>query len=452
MLKTKKSYQCSNCKDTYQQWLGQCKNCQQWDTITEIMVITDKNKNNSIAQKNDLTAVVQNYNNITYEKKLRFSSGNIELDRVLGGGIIQGMVILIGGDPGIGKSTLLLQTADYLSKDHETLYISGEESLQQIGLRGKRIDVKGHNLNLLAEINTDSIIHQTKLINAKILVIDSIQTLCVSHSSSAPGSVSQIKESTQQLVAYAKKHNIVLFIIGHVTKDGAIAGPKILEHMVDTVLYFEGQSQNKYRAIRAVKNRFGSVNELGIFIMSEKGIKSVENPSAIFISNNIQPSSGRVITSIWEGSRPILIEVQALVDKSHFPNPRRVYLGIEGQRLTMALAILNRHGNIKTYDQDIYINIVGGVKINETAADLAILIAVISSLKNIVIDNHTIILGEIGLSGELRPVPFIQARLNEAQKHGFKKAILPTLNLPKQQFPGLEIVACNKLEEVLKIL
>ncbi len=456
VAKTKKIYECQHCGNQESKWNGQCGDCQAWNSFTEV-VITAKNSNNSnynsyrgYAGVDENT--VRSFAEVDLQESIKITTGISELDRVLGGGLVAGSVVLIGGDPGIGKSTLLLQAADVLSQNLEVLYVTGEESLQQVVLRGARLDITETNLKLFSEIHIDNIITQAGKIKPKVIIIDSIQTVCCSQVSSAPGSVSQVRESAAQLVQYAKQTGTALFIVGHVTKEGAIAGPRVLEHMVDTVLYFEGQGDSRYRALRAVKNRFGAVNELGLFVMGDKGLKAVTNPSAIFLQKTDNPTPGSVVTASWEGTRPLLVEVQALVDKSHLGNPRRICVGIEHARLIMCLAVLHRHSGIFTYDQDVFINVVGGVKINETAADLAIACAVISSLKNRPIPNDTIIIGELGLGGELRPIQSAAMRLQEAQKHGFKTAILPKLNLPKGEFPGLKTQVINNISEVLDFI
>lgn len=451
--KLKKVYECGQCGNQQPKWSGQCGDCQAWNSFTEIMLSP---KHSAVSNYRGYSGAddnrIKSFMDVDLHEQAKVSTGISELDRVLGGGLVTGSVTLIGGDPGIGKSTLLLQAADILSKNLDVLYITGEESLQQVVLRGARLDIKETNIKLFSEILLESILLQASLIKPKVMIIDSIQTICCSNVSSAPGSVTQVRESAAQLVQYAKQTGTAVFLVGHVTKEGSIAGPRVLEHMVDTVLYFEGQADSRYRALRAVKNRFGAVNELGLFVMGDKGLKAVSNPSAIFLQQSETQTSGSVITASWEGTRPLLVEVQALVDQSHLGNPRRISVGIEHARLVMCLAILHRHGGIFTHDQDVFINVVGGVKIHETSADLAIACAVVSSLKNKPIPKDTIIIGELGLGGELRPVQSAASRLQEAQKHGFKKAILPKLNLPKGEFPGLSVVIASDLQEVLTIL
>ena len=370
---------------------------------------------------------------VDLQDELRLSSGLKELDRVLGGGVVMGSVVLIGGDPGIGKSTLLLQALSHLSQKNKVLYVTGEESLQQVTLRARRLGFGEEPLLLLADTQIERILNLAHKEKPQVLVIDSIQTVHTELLQSAPGSVSQVRESAAQLTSFAKKTNTALFLVGHVTKEGTLAGPRVLEHMVDTVLYFEGEADNRYRMVRAFKNRFGAVNELGIFAMTDKGLREVNNPSAIFLSRYPQPVSGSVIMATKEGTRPLLVEVQALVDQSHMANPRRVGVGLDTQRLAMLLAILHRHGGIVTHDQDVFVNVVGGVQVTETAADLPVILAVMSSLRNRPLPQDLIVFGELGLAGEIRPIQGGQERLREAVKHGFKRAIVPFANAPKEE-------------------
>jgi len=461
MAKSKKLYECQECGTQLAQWVGQCPDCKAWNTIDEIKLFQSNisslsSSSLSKGYTGNINSKVKVFSEVTAEEIQKESIGISEFDRVLGGGVVRGSVVLLGGDPGIGKSTLLLHALAKYSELKEKsnsidnfLYVTGEESLEQVVLRGKRLGIKTDNIKLLADICIENIIIQADQVKPKVLIVDSIQTLCSMNLSSAPGSVSQVRECAAQLVQFAKNTGTSVFIVGHVTKDGSLAGPRVLEHMVDTVLYFEGDQDNKFRAIRAVKNRFGAVNELGIFLMTDKGLKEVNNPSAIFLQRVSENTSGSVITVTWEGSRPMLVEVQALVDESHLGNPRRVSVGIDHNRIVMGLAILNRHGGIPTYDQDVFINVVSGVKITETAADLSLICAIVSSLKNRPIPSDTVIFGELGLGGELRPVQNAQSRLSEALKHGFKRAILPKANLPKGKFEGLEIIVADKLTDIL---
>lgn len=452
MSKTKLIYACTHCGAQSPKWAGQCADCGAWNSLTEeVFSQPEKNRNprfSGYAAENN-SAVIR-LADVQLKHDVRFQTGLSELDRVLGGGLVSGSVVLIGGDPGIGKSTILLQALTQLSLQHAVLYVSGEESLQQISLRARRLELPADNLHLLAETHVEQIIAIAQQQKPKVLVIDSIQTIFTELLQSAPGSVGQVRESAAQLVRYAKQTDTALFLIGHVTKEGTLAGPRVLEHMVDTVLYFEGERDSKLRVIRAVKNRFGAVNELGVFGMTDKGLREVSNPSAIFLSRYDQPVPGSVIMVTWEGSRPMLVEVQALVSESHAPNPRRVTVGLDQNRLAMLLAVLQRHGGITSYDQDVFVNVVGGVRVLETGADLSLLSAVLSSLRNKPIPNDLIIFGEVGLAGEIRPVQSGQERLREAAKHGFKRAIVPFANAPKKSaIPEMEIIAVRQLHEAL---
>lgn len=380
--------------------------------------------------------------------EVRMDCGLSELNRVLGGGLVDGSVVLIGGDPGIGKSTLLIQTLANLSQEHNVLYVTGEESLQQVAMRARRLQLPLAGLRLLAETQVETIIDHARKEMPRILVVDSVQTIFTDSITSAPGGVSQVRESAAQLVRFAKMTNTAVFLVGHVTKEGALAGPRVLEHMVDTVLYFEGQSDSRFRVIRAIKNRFGAVNELGIFAMTDRGLKEVANPSAIFLSRQPETTPGSAVMVTWEGSRPMLVEVQALVDEAHGQQAKRITAGLEHNRLAILLAVLHRHGGVATFDQDVFINVVGGVKVTETGSDLALLAAVVSSLRNKAVDRETIVFGEVGLAGEIRPVQSGQERLREAAKHGFKRAIIPLANAPKQPL-SMEVIAVKHLQEVL---
>jgi DNA repair protein RadA/Sms len=379
----------------------------------------------------------------------RLQTGIGELDRVLGGGLVPGSVTLLGGDPGIGKSTLLLQAGDSLSLRTTTLYVTGEESLHQVGLRAKRLGTSGDALRLLAETSVEILLAEAQAAHAKVLVIDSIQTMHTETVESSPGSASQVRESAAQLVRFAKSSGTAVLIIGHVTKEGVIAGPRILEHMVDTVLYFESEAGSRYRMVRAVKNRFGAANEVGVFAMSEDGVKEVKNPSAIFLSRHPQPVAGSAVLVAREGSRPMLIEVQALVDHSQAMNPRRVAVGIEQQRLAMLLALMHRHGGVVTASQDVFINVVGGVHIAETAVDLPAALAVASSVRDEPLAQALVCFGELGLAGEIRPVPYGEERLREAVKHGFTRAIVPAANEPRRPIEGLQVIAVERLADAL---
>jgi len=453
IIKTKLIFTCSHCDAQYNKWQGQCLECGKWNTIAEEMTLANpKSENPRMAGFSGVLSEITPIANVKIETQARIKTGLDEFDLILGGGLVSDSAVLIGGDPGVGKSTILLQILSYISKTHRPLYVTGEESLQQLALRAKRLGLPQDNLSLLAETNVEKIIISAEKFQPKIMVIDSIQTIYTDLIPSAPGGVSQVRESAAKLVMYAKQKGIALFIVGHVTKDGMIAGPRVLEHMVDAVLYFEGQSDSRFRVIRAVKNRFGAVNEIGIFAMMDNGLKPVSNPSAIFLSAHQAATPGSVITVTWEGSRPLLVEVQALVDESHLANPRRVTVGLDHNRLSMLLAVLHRHAGIISYNQDVFVNVVGGLRVMETAADLAQVLAVISSLKNKNIPSDLIVFGEVGLSGEIRPVVNGQERIREAAKHGFKKAIIPKSNAPKNAITGIEIVAVERLQQALQCL
>lgn len=447
-MKTKTQYVCSQCAATFSQWAGLCVQCNAWNSIVEEQMLSTnsahKNRGNYANQRSKVTLVEE----VVLNQELRLDCGLSELNRALGGGLVDGSVVLIGGDPGIGKSTLLIQTLANLSQTEPVLYVTGEESLQQVAMRAKRLQLPVANLRLLAETQVEAIIAHAEKEKPKIIVIDSIQTIFTEAITSAPGGVSQVRESAAMLVRFAKSTQTAVFLVGHVTKEGALAGPRVLEHMVDSVLYFEGQSDSRFRVIRAIKNRFGAVNELGVFAMTDRGLKEVANPSAIFLSRQPEATPGSAIMVTWEGSRPMLVEVQALVDEAHGQQAKRVTAGLEHNRLAILLAVLHRHGGVATFDQDVFINVVGGVKVSETGSDLALLAAVVSSLRNRIIDKETIIFGEVGLAGEIRPVQSGQERLKEAQKHGFKRAIIPFANAPKQPM-DIEIEAVKHVQEVL---
>ena len=382
----------------------------------------------------------------------RFGTGIEEFDRVLGGGLVAGGVVLIGGDPGIGKSTLLLQALANLAATRNTLYVSGEESGAQIALRARRLQVDAKDLKLQAEIQLEKILGTLADLKPEVAVIDSIQTLYSDALTSAPGSVSQVRECAAQLTRVAKQTGVTIILVGHVTKEGALAGPRVLEHIVDTVLYFEGDTQSSFRLVRAIKNRFGAVNELGVFAMTEKGLKGVSNPSALFLSQHDSQVPGSCVMVTQEGTRPLLVEVQALVDASHLPNARRLSVGLEQNRLAMLLAVLHRHAGIAAFDQDVFINAVGGVKITEPAADLAVLLAINSSMRSKPLPRGLVVFGEVGLAGEIRPAPRGQERLREAAKLGFSVAMIPKANVPKQPIEGMTIVAVERIDEAFNKL
>ncbi len=455
MAKAKVQYQCTECGATLHNWAGQCGDCLAWNTVIEVVVeATSKVKSFRNRDHIAIPSEVCFLDSVDTEVSFRLPTGMAELDRAVGGGLATGSVTLIGGDPGIGKSTLLIQMLSALASEGgvKTLYVSGEESAQQISLRGHRLGLVLDKIKLLTENNLERILSVASVERPEVIVIDSIQTVYTEMLQSAPGSVAQVRESAAQLVRYAKQTNTTVLLAGHVTKDGALAGPRVLEHMVDTVLYFEGDTSSRYRVIRSIKNRYGAVNEIGVFAMTDKGLKEVSNPSAIFLSRHEEPVSGSVIMVTKEGTRPLLVEVQALVDISPLGNPRRVSVGLEQNRLSMLLAVLHRHAGINTADKDVFINVVGGIRITETAADLAILLAVISSLKNMPLPQDLIVFGEVGLAGEIRPVQNGLERLNEAVKHGFKKAIIPKSNQPKQNIEGMEVIAVSRLSDAISQL
>lgn len=447
MAKVKTVFACQECGSVYTKWQGQCTACQAWNTIQEeIDQSSASSRSGSYAgAKAELTKL----SDVTIEEKQRLASGLAEFDHVLGGGLVADSVVLIGGDPGIGKSTILIQVLSQIAKDFSTLYVTGEESLQQVAMRAQRLGLPTDHVMMLAETQVESILAAAKKHKPRLMVIDSIQTIFTEQVQSAPGSVSQVRESAARLVRYAKQTGTALLIAGHVTKEGAIAGPRVLEHMVDTVLYFEGRADSRFRIVRAVKNRFGAVNELGVFAMTETGLKQVSNPSAIFLSGKDDVAPGSTIMVTWEGSRPLLVEVQALVDESHLANPRRVTVGLEQNRLSMLLAVLNRHGHVATYDQDVFVNVVGGLRVLETAADLAVLISVMSSLKNKPLAKGLVVFGEVGLSGEVRPVPSGVERIREAVKHGYTTVIAPKGNRPQQTVDGVRIITVTRVSEAL---
>jgi len=458
--KAKVKYQCEVCGGTANKWAGQCPECEAWNTLSEVISRPAGGgfrDSTSLRQLAGAPAAFQALDDVELDDKVRISTGIDELNRVLGGGLMAGSVVLIGGDPGIGKSTLVLQVLAAIAEGEaadmrDTLYVTGEESPQQIGLRARRLGLASEGLKLLSETNTEQILETAAREQPRVMVIDSVQTVYCDEYSSAPGSVTQVRESTALLVRYAKMTSTAVFLIGHVTKDGVLAGPRILEHMVDTVLYFEGEADNRIRMLRAVKNRFGAVNELGVFAMGERGLKEVSNPSAIFLSRELREVSGSVVMVTREGTRPLLVEVQALADSTSAANPRRVVVGLEQNRLAMVLAVLHRHADIATFNQDVFINVVGGVRITETAADLAVGLAVLSSLRGRPLSSDLVVFGELGLAGEIRPVPSGVERLREAAKHGFSRAIVPRANVPKKREGDLEVVGVGTVAEVLTVL
>lgn len=454
MAKRKTAYVCSDCGAEFPRWQGQCNECGAWNTISEFVISTAKSspERNLRGYAGQTSAQVETLDKIDLQALPRFTSGFVELDRVLGGGIVPGAAMLIGGSPGAGKSTLLLQVMCYLAEGRNALYVTGEESLQQVAMRAQRLGLPKERLKMLAETSVETICDLALEHKPEIMVIDSIQVMHVADVQSAPGSVSQVRESAAYLTRFAKQQHIAMFVVGHVTKDGSLAGPKVLEHCIDCSMMLEGESDSRFRTLRGQKNRFGAVNELGVFGMTEKGLKEVNNPSAIFLSRGEEQSPGSIVMVVWEGTRPLLVEIQALVDYSQMANPRRVAVGLEQNRLAMLLAVLHRHGNIQMNDQDVFVNVVGGVKVAETSADLALLLSMVSSFRNAVLPRELIAFGEVGLAGEIRPVPNGTDRLIEAAKHGFKRAIVPKANVPKQGVKGLEIVGVSRLSEALEAL
>ena len=468
MAKAKTAYVCNQCGAEYGKWQGQCESCGAWNTLSEFVL--EAAAKNGAARRTGYAgapeaAKIVALTDVAAEAETRARIGIGELDRVLGGGLVEGSVVLVGGDPGIGKSTLLLQTLGALGARLRTLYVSGEESLAQIAARAQRLGLPLEPLRCLAETCVERILENlqrefsgaaetpARSSSSRVLVIDSIQTIWTETLTAAPGSVSQVRESAARLVRYAKETGTSIFLVGHVTKEGGIAGPRVLEHMVDAVLYFEGESGSRFRVLRAFKNRFGAVNELGVFAMSEKGLREVPNPSAIFLSAHSAPTPGSAVMVTREGTRPLLVEVQALVDQSSLGNPRRVALGLEQNRLAMLLAVLHRHGGVAVYDQDVFVNVVGGIRVQETAADLPVLLSVLSSFRDRPLPEKLVAFGEVGLSGEIRPVPNGEERLREAATHGFLKAIVPKANAPKKSKIGdMEIVAVERLRDALEHL
>ena len=446
MAKAKTVYTCTECGGQTLKWQGQCPHCTTWNTLVE--TIAEKaagSRYQSVAEASKL----QKLGEVDAREEPRRPTGIGELDRVLGGGLVTGAVVLLGGDPGIGKSTLLLQALAIMGTSCNAIYVSGEESAQQIALRARRLAVDARALNLLAEIQLEKVLSVLSVHKPDVAVIDSIQTIYSEALQSAPGSVAQVRECAAQLTRFAKSSGTALMLVGHVTKEGALAGPRVLEHMVDAVLYFEGETHSSFRLVRATKNRFGAVNELGVFAMTDRGLRGVSNPSALFLSHHETQVAGSCVMVTQEGSRPLLVEVQALVDEAHAPNPRRLSVGLEQNRLAMLLAVLHRHAGIAAFDQDVFVNAVGGVKIDEPAADLPVLLAIVSSLRNRPLPEKLVAFGEIGLAGEVRPVQRGQERLREAAKLGFKLAIIPKANAPKAAIEGLEVVSVERVEEAV---
>ncbi|WP_028839744.1 DNA repair protein RadA [Thermomonas fusca] len=455
--KRRSAYVCAECGADYAKWQGQCEACGAWNTLVEIALETTAQAKSPASRRSGWAGKVDAPKimalaDVQLDARARASTGIGEFDRVLGGGLAEGAVVLVGGDPGIGKSTLLLQALAQMAPTWPGLYVTGEESLAQVAGRAQRLGLPLEGLKALAETCVERILEHAIAAKPRLLIADSIQTLWTDTLTAAPGSVSQVRESAARLVRYAKETGTAVFLVGHVTKEGGIAGPRVLEHMVDAVLYFEGDSGSRFRVLRAFKNRFGAVNELGVFAMSDGGLREVSNPSAIFLSGTGAPQPGSCVMVTREGTRPLLVEVQALVDASPLSNPRRVVVGLEGNRLAMLLAVLHRHGGVMVGDQDVFVNVVGGIRVQETAADLPVLLAVLSSLRDAPLADKTIAFGEVGLSGEIRPVPNGEERLKEAATHGFKRAIVPKANAPKSgNYKGMQVVAVERLADALEV-
>jgi len=445
MAKPKTAYVCSECGATALQWFGTCPSCGAAGTLTETSTERGGVRSTRVA------AAAVSLSEVRPKDQERLPTGIGELDRALGGGLVTGQVALLGGDPGIGKSTLLLQALSTMA-DSSVLYLTGEESVDQVALRARRLGLETKGVRIAAETQLERVLGALEAARPDIAVVDSIQTLWSETLQSAPGSVAQVRECAAQLTRFAKRAGSALFLVGHVTKEGAIAGPRVLEHIVDTVLYFEGDPHSSFRLVRAVKNRFGAVNELGVFAMTEKGLRGVSNPSALFLSQHPRAVPGSCVLATLEGTRPLLVEIQALVDPAHTPNARRLSVGLEANRLAMLLAVLHRHASIATWEQDVFVNAVGGVRIGEPAADLAVSLAVVSSYTDKAIPSKVAVFGEVGLAGEVRPATRGQERLKEAAKLGFEKVIVPKANAPKGKIAGVEVFAVERIDHAVRLL
>ncbi|ALX93306.1 DNA repair protein RadA [Serratia fonticola] len=453
----KRAFVCNECGADYPRWQGQCSACQAWNTITEVRLAS---VSSSAARSERLSGYagdagiskVQKLSDISLQELPRFSTGFLEFDRVLGGGVVPGSAILIGGNPGAGKSTLLLQVLCKLAEQMKTLYVTGEESLQQVAMRAHRLGLPTGGLNMLSETSIEQICLIAEQEQPRLMVIDSIQVMHMADIQSSPGSVAQVRETAAYLTRFAKTRGVAIVMVGHVTKDGSLAGPKVLEHCIDCSVLLDGDADSRFRTLRSHKNRFGAVNELGVFAMTEQGLREVSNPSAIFLSRGDEVTSGSSVMVVWEGTRPLLVEIQALVDHSMMSNPRRVAVGLEQNRLAILLAVLHRHGGLQMSDQDVFVNVVGGVKVSETSADLALLLALVSSLRDRPLPNDLVVFGEVGLAGEIRPVPSGQERISEAAKHGFKRAIVPHANVPKKPPSNMQVFGVKKLADALDVL
>ncbi len=442
MPRTKTAYVCKECGAHSVKWQGQCPDCGAWNTLGQTTLASGAVARPAGPEPLSLGA-------LTEDLSVRYATGFDEFDRVLGGGLVPGSVVLLGGDPGVGKSTLLQQVAAQLPANLQTCYATGEESLRQIAQRSQRLGLDNPALKLLADTSLDNILEQAAAGQTRVLVIDSIQTLSTSDLSSAPGSVAQLRECVSRIVQFAKQKEVAVFLIGHVTKEGAIAGPRVVEHMVDTVLYFESDPASRYTIVRAVKNRFGASSEIGVFAMTEAGFREVKNPSAIFLSRGDETASGSIVSVVWEGSRPLLAEIQALVADANSNYPRRLAQGIDQNRLALLVAVLQRHGGITLSGEDIFVNVVGGLRIGETAADLPVVLAIVSSFRDRPCRQKLLSFGELGLAGEVRPVKFGTERILEAAKQGFTHAIVPAANVPRKKIKGIQIVGVRKLAEAL---
>ncbi len=452
MARAKIAFVCSDCGADYAKWQGQCGACNAWNTLVQFNPGSGEGaravrRQGYAGVQSEVTQLAE----IDLAELPRLASGIGELDRVLGGGLVPGSVVLIGGNPGAGKSTLLLQVMCLLAgQGREALYVTGEESPQQVGMRARRLQLPRETLKLLAETGVEQVLKAAALHRPELLVVDSIQVMHSAELPSAPGSVSQVRECAACLIQYAKQNGAVLFLVGHVTKEGNLAGPKVLEHMIDCFVMLEGGTESRYRILRAHKNRFGAVNELGVFAMTETGLREVRNPSSIFLARSEEEAPGSLVVALWEGTRPLLVEIQALVDASALGNPRRVAVGLEQNRLAMLLAVLHRHGGLFMADQDVFVNVVGGVKVSETSADLALLLAIVSSFRNRPLPRDLLVFGEVGLAGEIRPVPGGQERLREAAKHGFRHAIAPAANKPRKPIAELQVYPVTNVSQALE--
>ncbi|ACT08398.1 DNA repair protein RadA [Dickeya chrysanthemi Ech1591] len=453
----KRAFVCNECGADYPRWQGQCSACHAWNTITEVRLAAASSSSRSdrfsgYAGDSGSVSRVQKLSDISLEALPRFSTGFQEFDRVLGGGVVPGSAILIGGNPGAGKSTLLLQTLCKLAEQMKTLYVTGEESLQQVAMRAHRLGLPAQHINMLSETSIEQICLIAEQEQPKLMVIDSIQVMHLADIQSSPGSVAQVRETAAYLTRFAKTRGVAIVMVGHVTKDGSLAGPKVLEHCIDCSVLLDGDADSRFRTLRSHKNRFGAVNELGVFAMTEQGLREVNNPSAIFLSRGDEITSGSSVMVVWEGTRPLLVEIQALVDHSMMANPRRVAVGLEQNRLAILLAVLHRHGGLQMSDQDVFVNVVGGVKVTETSADLALLLSLVSSFRDRPLPQDLVVFGEVGLAGEIRPVPSGQERITEAAKHGFKRAIVPFANMPKKPPANMQVMGAKKLSDALAIL